>query len=152
MTIKKSTLVIGVGNPFRSDDRAGLEVARRTKSHSNEHVTVLECTGNPLALLDLWNDYDEVLLADAVSSKSEPGTFQLINAVQQTIPSGLFNTSSHNLGVAEAIEMARSLGRLPKQLWIYGIEGDNFEHGNALSPNMDRAIEIVVSKILSRIQ
>lgn len=141
-----------MGNPFRSDDRAGLEVARRIKSHSNDQVTVLECTGNPLALLDLWNGYEEVLLADAIASKSKPGTFQVINVAQQTIPSGLFNTSSHNLGVAEAIEMARSLGRLPKQLWIYGIEGKNFEHSNALSPYMDRAIEAVVREILSRIQ
>jgi hydrogenase maturation protease len=152
MTMKKSTLVIGVGNPFRSDDRAGLEVARRIKPHSNDHVTVLEFTSNPLALLDLWNGYEEVLLADAISSKSEPGTFQLINAAQQTIPSGLFNTSSHNLGVAEAIEISRSLGRLPKQLWIYGIEGDNFEYGTTLSSKIERAIETVVKEILSRIQ
>lgn len=150
--MKKSTLVIGVGNPFRRDDRAGLEVARRLEPHSSEHVTVLECTGNPLALLDLWNGYDEVLLADAISSKSEPGTFQLINAVQQTIPSGLFNTSSHNLGVAEAIEMARSLGRLPKQLWIYGIEGKNFQYGETLSPHINRTIEQVVHQITSHIQ
>jgi len=150
--MKTSLLVICVGNPFRSDDRAGLEVAHRIKPHANDHVTVLECTGNPLALLDLWNGYDEVLLVDAVSSNSEPGTFQLIDAVQQTIPSGLFNTSSHNLGVAEAIEMARSLGRLPKQLWIYGIEGRNFEFGNTLSPNVGRVIEAVVREILSRIQ
>ncbi len=148
--MKPSVVVIGVGNPFRNDDRAGLEVARRIKSHTNDHVKVLEFTGNPLGLLDLWNGYEEVLLADAVSSNSKPGTFQKINAVQQTIPFGLFNTSSHNLGVAEAIEMARSLDRLPKQLLIYGIEGQNFEQGTTLSPQVDRAVEKVVRKIRSR--
>jgi hydrogenase maturation protease len=145
-------LLIGIGNSFRSDDRAGLEVARRIKPSANNHLEVLEMAGNPLSLLDLWNGYDQVLLTDAISSKSTPGTFQIIDAVQQKIPSGLFNTSSHNLGVAEAVEMARSLRQLPKQLWIYGIEGENFEHGNTLSPRVNQAIDEVVKEILSRIQ
>ena len=149
--MKSLTLVIGVGNPFRCDDLAGLEVARRLKPHSNDRVTVLEFSGNPIALLDLWNGYDDVLLVDAVSSKSDPGTVQIINAVQQTIPSGLFNTSTHNLGVAETIEMARCLGRLPEQLLIYGIAGVNFEQGTALSPQLNRAIEWVVQEIIFRI-
>ena len=144
-------LVIGIGNPFRSDDRVGLEVARRIKRLANDRLKVLEVAGNPLALLDIWKGYDEVLLVDAVSSKSKPGTFQIINVVQQTIPAGIFNASTHNMSVAEAIEMARNLDRLPEQLLIYGIEGENFQFGETLSPRMEGVIEEVVRHIRSRI-
>jgi hydrogenase maturation protease len=145
-------LVIGIGNPFRSDDRAGLEVARRLKRSANELLKVLEFASNPLTLLDIWKGHDEVLLVDAVSSKSKPGTFQVINAVQQKIPAGLFNTSTHNMSVAEAIEMARNLDRLPEQLLIYGIAGENFHYGETLSPQINGVIEEVVRDILSHIQ
>ncbi len=144
-------LVIGIGNPFRSDDRAGLEVARQIKRSAKDRLKVLEFAGNPLALLDAWKGYDEVLLVDAVSSKSRPGTFQIINAVQQKIPASLFNTSTHNMSVAEAIELARNLGRLPEQLLVYGIEGENFQLGETLSPHMNEVIEEVVHHILSQI-
>ena len=151
MRMETSVLVIGIGNAFRSDDRAGLEVARRLQSSTNDRLKVLEVAGNPLALLDIWKGYDEVLLVDAVSSKSKPGTFQIINAVQRTIPAGMFNTSTHNMSVAEAIEMARNLDQLPEQMLVYGIEGKNFQFGEALSPQMDRVIEEVVRHILKHI-
>ncbi len=144
-------LVIGIGNPFRSDDRVGLEVAGRIKHSANDRLEVLEMTGNPLTLLDIWKDYDEVLLVDAVSSRSHTGTFQIINAVKQPMPAGMFNTSSHNMSVAEAIEMARTLDRLPEQLLVYGIEAENFQYGETLSPHMDGVIEEVVHHILSHI-
>jgi hydrogenase maturation protease len=144
-------LVIGIGNPFRSDDRAGLEVARRLQRIGNDRLKVLEVASNPLTLLELWKGHDEVLLVDAVSSNSKPGTFQIINAVEQKIPAGLFNTSTHNMSVAEAIEMARNLNQLPKQMLVYGIEGKNFQFGEALSPQMNEAIEKVVHHILKHI-
>ena len=144
-------LVIGVGNPFRSDDRAGLEVAERIKNLGKDRFDVLEFASNPMALLDAWKGYDEVLLVDAVSSNSKPGTFQIINAAQQKIPWSLFNTSTHNMSVAEAIELARNLSRLPEKLLVYGIEGKNFQFGETLSPYMNGVIEDVVRHILSRL-
>lgn len=152
MRMETSALVIGIGNPFRSDDRAGLEVAREVKRTAKDRLEVLEITGNPLTLLDVWKDYEEVLLVDAVSSNSKLGTFQVIDAVQQTIPAGLFNTSTHNMSVAEAIEMARNLDQLPEQLLVYGIEGKNFQYGETLSPDMNKAIEEVVDHIRSHFQ
>jgi hydrogenase maturation protease len=149
--MKPPVLVIGIGNPFRSDDRAGLEVARRMKRSANDRLAVLEFGGNPLALLDIWKGFDEVLLIDAVTSKSQPGTFQIINAVEQSIPASMFNTSTHNLSVAEAIEMARNLERLPKRLLVYGIEGKKFQFGETLSPQMNGVIEEVVHHILSHV-
>ena len=152
MRTETPVLLIGIGNPFRSDDRAGLEVARRVKHFGNDRLKVLEMAGNPLALLDAWRGFDEVLLVDAVSSNSKPGTFQIIDAAKQTVPAGLFNTSTHNMSVAEAIEMARNLDQLPEQLLIYGIEGENFHFGETLSLQMDEIIEEVVHHILSCIQ
>ena len=42
-------------------------------------------------------------------------------------------SSTHALGLADAVELARSLGRLPQRVVVYGIEGAAFEFGNGLS-------------------
>ena len=54
----------------------------------------------------------------------------------------LFGSSStHALGLAEAIEIARSLGRLPTRVRVVGIEGARFDFGRGLSPEVEDAVE-----------
>src|ERR1035437_11103975 len=55
--------------------------------------------------------------------------------------------STHHFGLAEAVELARVLDRLPPCLWIYGIEGRRFEQGSCPSPEVARAIEEVAERI-----
>ena len=109
-------IVIGVGNPFRSDDAAGLEVARRL-----QNVTAHESSLGGFELMDLWQGADEVVIVDAMHSQSPPGTIRRYDALEDPLPAKTF-ASSHAIGVAETIEMARRLGRLPAQLYVYGIE------------------------------
>lgn len=113
--------VIGCGNLDRGDDGAGLLVARRLRAMG---IPALEANG--LTLLDLWEPDDDVILVDAVSGgNGDDGAFG----------------STHGLGVAEAIELARSLGRLPARLRVYGIEGQRFGMGDEMSPEVAQAVE-----------
>ena len=63
-----------------------------------------------------------------------------------------FNFSTHGFGVAEAVELARSLNQLPPQLIIYGIEGKNFADGFGLSPEVEGAAAQVVRRVLLEIK
>ena len=96
-------LIIGVGNPFRGDDAAGLRVVEALGLSS----TVLEHDGEPASLIALWDGHDEVVLIDAVTSGGEPGIVIEIDAATSILPAGLCN-STHALGPAEAIELART--------------------------------------------
>jgi len=53
--------------------------------------------------------------------------------------------------VAEAIELARVLGRLPARLQVYVIEGQRFEHGAKISPELHSGIEEVVHRIVDAV-
>jgi hydrogenase maturation protease len=129
-------VVIGVGNAARGDDAAGLIAARRLGGL--EH----EC--DPVALLDMWRDADVAVVIDAVSSGAEPGTVHRFDATSAPLPARLRgSTSSHALGLAEAIELGRTLGRLPGRLIVYGIEGERFEAGTELTPAVAAAVEAV---------
>jgi len=46
--------VIGVGNPWRGDDAAGLAVARLLRGTVSPEVEVLEREGEPTGLVDAW--------------------------------------------------------------------------------------------------
>ena len=82
----QQTLVIGVGNPWRGDDAAGLRVAALLQAHADEAFVVVEQSGEGAALMEAWQDAARVILIDAVRSGAEPGTIHRLDAVTQTIP------------------------------------------------------------------
>ena len=76
------------------------------------------------------------------------GTVQVWDGRHQ-LASIRINTSTHGLGVAEAIELAYVLDQLPIRLRVYGIEGRQFELGAEISPQVQRAVAEVVGRIIA---
>ncbi len=141
-----STVVIGVGNEYRSDDGAGIAVARRLRMLFPTGVTVLEESGEGAALIEAWKGATWVMLVDAVRSGAPPGTIHRLDARAAPVPTGFFHYSTHAFSVAEAVELARSLDQLPAHLIVYGIEGENFTAGVELSSAVKQAVEAVVER------
>jgi hydrogenase maturation protease len=135
-------VVIGIGNAARGDDAAGLIAARRLGG--------LEHEGDPVVLLDLWGDADLAVVIDAVSSSAAPGTIHRFDATASPLPTYLRSSSStHAIGLAEAIELGRALGRLPARLIVFGIEGERFEAGTGISRAVAAAAEALAVAVRS---
>lgn len=130
-----------MGNRWRRDDAAGLEVVTRLRGTLADQVELAEHEGEPTSLIDDWEEADSVWLVDAVSSGAAAGTLHRIEATEQELPAELFRTSTHHVGLAEAVELARAVGRLPGRLVVFGIEGERFDVGEGLSPAVDDAAE-----------
>ena len=143
-------IVIGIGNPWRRDDGAGLAVARLLAGTPD--VVVLEREGEPASLIDAWDGTDALWLVDAVSSGSAPGTVQRIDVAERELPAELFRASTHHLGLAEAVELARALGRLPTRVVFYGIEGGSFGAGEGLSLEVEQAAVEVADAIRKEVE
>ncbi len=146
------TLIIGLGNEYRSDDAAGLLVARRLQAIAGKIVAVLEQSGEGAALMEAWQDAERVILIDAVRSGATAGTIHRLDAQAQPIPQQFFHYSTHAFSIAEAIELARALNRLPPCLIVYGIEGKTFAAGLTLSTEVASAVEEVTRRILVELQ
>ncbi|HLH83652.1 MAG TPA: hydrogenase maturation protease [Trebonia sp.] len=148
------TLVIGIGNPDRGDDAAGLAVARRVREATAAarcEVTVVELAGDQLALLDAWDGEKEVYAVDAVWSGATPGTVFRFDAAR---PLGVrfAGRGTHTFSLADVVELARALGRLPARLTGYGIEGAAFGFGAGLSPPVAAAAEAVAARLLGELE
>jgi hydrogenase maturation protease len=63
----------------------------------------------------------------------------------------VFHGSTHAFGVGEAIELARALGRLPRRVLVYGVEGREFAAGEGLSPAVAAAVEPLVAELLEEV-
>ena len=147
-----SVTVIGIGNRFRRDDAAGLEVAGRVRQRVDGGIRVVELEGEPLDVLDVWAAADDVIVADAVAGPGAPGTVHLLDASEEAIPLPFRAKGTHTFSLADVVELARAIDRLPRSLLVYGIEGDDFSTGEGLSEPVARAVEDSVAQILRRME
>ena len=141
------TILIGVGNEFRTDDALGILVAREIRRRNFPGVTVVERSGEGTALMETWEGADLVIIVDAICSGNSPGDVHRLDAAHDPIPKGFFHYSSHAFGVAEAVAMARELNVLPQRAIIYGIEGKEFSEGVGLSDQVVKNIPHLIAMI-----
>lgn len=144
-------LVIGVGNPYRRDDGIGLEILDRLRSVGHPGLEIAEETGEPTALITRWAGHGFVIMIDAVSSGAPPGTVHRIECSQGNwdVPAKMDKTSTHGLGVAEAVKLGLALDRIPERLLIIGVETKNVDNGEGLSPEVSDAGAEVVATVLA---
>ena len=132
-------VLIGIGNEYRGDDGAGIQVARRLKMSGSDGVAVVEHDGEPAALIETLKDADSAVLVDAAAGP-DPGRIHRFDAAAGELPRGIFGWSTHGMSVAEAIELARTLGELPARCIVYAVEGQSFETGAPLSVPVEMAL------------
>lgn len=143
--------VIGVGNPYRRDDAAGLEVARRVARSAPARVTVVEHDGEPTRLIELWEGARLAVVVDTVSSGAPAGTVHRLEVGDREVPARPAHDSTHHLGIGDAVALARALERLPPRLILVGIEGGDVTAGVGLTREVAAAVERVAAAILREI-
>jgi hydrogenase maturation protease len=139
-------IVIGVGNDLRGDDAAGWETVRRLVP--SPALVLHEHAGDAPGLVSLWGPEDDVVVVDAVVSGDPPGTILEIDALSGKLPAAVSWATTHGAGVAEGIELARALGLMPRRLVVVGIVARQFDLGAPMTPEVERAVEEVVRRLL----
>lgn len=149
-------LLIGCGNRWRSDDGIGprvveaIETARlhlddRGRGDPDFDLVVLD--GEPARLMEAWEGRAHVVLVDAIKVGAVPGTVHCVDALHTCMPSA-DAPGTHGAGVASAVALARSLGRLPERMTIIGVEPGSLDHGTELSAPVAAAFADVVRRAL----
>ena len=142
-----SRLVLGVGNRSRGDDGVGPEVAERVAALDVPGVRVV-ADAEPVALVELLATYDEVVVVDATVPGVDPGSLHVQVVGVTPMPRDTAPVGSHGLGVPEAVELARALGRLPRRLTLLGVEAVTLEPGAPLSDPVAARLDDAVAAVL----
>ena len=146
-----SVLVIGIGNEYRSDDAVGLQIADSLSEYGSEHCIIKRSSGEGIALINLWENFEYVILIDAVKSGCKVGTIHEIDLSKENLEVEFFQTSSHLFALPEAVLLAKTLNKFPDNMIVYGIEGQNFEHGIEISIEVQEAKEKLIQNLKTKI-
>ncbi|GAC1663276.1 MAG: hydrogenase maturation protease [Candidatus Limnocylindrales bacterium] len=142
------TLVAGIGNIFLSDDAFGCEVVRRLAGRpipSGVKVADFGIKGIHLAY-ELLDGYDRLILIDAISRNSPPGTIHVLqpNAMARSgrLPDG------HGMEPLAVFDYLASIGGEPVPTVIVGCEPESLDEGMGLSPTVEGAIDEAIVVVL----
>jgi hydrogenase maturation protease len=114
-------------------------------------VEVVEHDGEPIELVEMIGATSELWIVDAVCSGAQAGLLHRLDAAAGPLPAALFGVSTHRIGLADALELARALGRLPPRVVVHGVEGRDFEPGATLSAPVARAADRLAGLLLEQL-
>jgi len=164
-------VIAGIGSDFRRDDGIGPVVARRfaqrveTSFGASSGIHVVGPLGDPLDLLGEWDGAELAVVIDATRSDLAPGTISVIELGVALLPGPpgpagppgpearatsaetARRSSTHGIGLAGVLRLARAVGRAPVRAVVVGIEGEDFAQGAELSPSVEEAVEEAVSRV-----
>ena len=150
------TVVIGLGSPDNGDDAIGPVVAAAVAELGIPGLRVLSHE-DPTALIHLWEGASHVIVIDAIVSGRTPGSLVVTQAGRSAPPlpesawAATGRGGTHAFGLATAIALARTLGRLPEHLVIVGVEAASVEHGTSLSPVVEAARPEAIARVVAEV-
>ena len=147
-------LVIGLGNRWRRDDGIGLHAVEALRTALADHpappaVDIVTAGGEPAELMALWAGRRRVWLIDALVAGTAPGCHHRLDA-GDPLPHASSH-SSHGLGLAQAVELARALDELPERLVIHGIEPAELDDGATLSAPVAATLPHLITALLDEL-
>jgi hydrogenase maturation protease len=148
-------LVAGIGNIFLGDDGFGSEVIRHAEIPAEDpDVRVIDygIRGMHLAY-DLLEDWDTLVLVDAVPNRGNPGALHVFEADHQS-GSGPAGLDAHSMDPATVFASLRALGGRPPYTVVIGCEAASTEEGMGLTdpvaeavPRAARAVREIVTAL-----
>ncbi len=132
--------VVGVGNPMRGDDAAGVLVAEALSAAAPEAMIVnAEDIIESYAFDVAGRNCDNVLLVDAVEAPHAPGS--IIFGKFSEMKAASVNFSTHKLSLSLAADIMEMHG---KTVYLLGIVPESTEFGAGVSPAVRRSADIVI--------
>lgn len=134
--------VVCLGNDLVGDDGAGGAVYELLLSQGLEDACLLRVGVGGVALLDLLDGAECLVVVDATRLGGAPGTLRVLAEPQLPRLCGA-PVSAHGVALPEVLALGRALfpERMPRTLTLVGIEGECFnELGVGLSPAVGAVI------------
>lgn len=142
-------LVVGVGNTLRSDDGIGPLVVKKLEQSQEAWFDSLCVEGDPLELLDLWQDRALVVVVDIYEAQGSELEIKewCFEGQAEPLPFVTGGFSTHFFGLPETIELGRSLDRLPKKMLLLALPGSHFVVGEKPGPRAEALVDQAVLRV-----
>jgi hydrogenase maturation protease len=120
-------------------------IAHFQKEHWPDQVDLLDGGTGGFQLLHLFQEYDRILLIDAILDGREPGTIAVLEPrFASDFPRGL---SSHDIGLRDLLEAASLIGSLPQLVLVTISIGNIQAMKTELSPELESRLAAVLETV-----
>jgi len=157
----EKTIVIGLGNPFLTDDGVGVKVAYEVEKalgpNIPENLTITEASVGGLRLMEMLVGYDRVILIDAILTKNggHPGTISrmTLDDLRHISPTQ-HSSSAHDTSLVTALDAGLAMGlHLPTHFTIYAVSVENIlDFSEEPTPAVAAAIPQVTQAVLDELR
>jgi hydrogenase maturation protease len=150
-------LILGLGNPILTDDRVGLEVARRLHEELGaERAALEEASVGGLELLHVLEGWQRVVLVDSYIDPIDPGRLppgELRELGLDELEPTSLALSPHTAGLTHCLELGRLCGLvMPEEVRVFVIGvADPYTFGEHCTPEVAAAIPKAVALIATRV-
>jgi hydrogenase maturation protease len=145
-------LIVGIGNILLRDEGFGPHVIKELqKMELPSYVELLDGGTAGADLLDFICDRRKVIVIDAIAADVEPGSI-LRMAASDFTGNLQQNVSLHELGLIEALLMAKQLGCAPKEVVIFGVKPEDISCGTELTEKITKAVPKVIELTLNEVR
>jgi hydrogenase maturation protease len=142
-------LVLGIGNELLKDDGVGIALlnAVREQWGEDDRIEFLDGGTQGIALLGRLDGRKTILILDAVSNGSPPGTIHQLPLDDVLRLSESQTKSAHEFGAAELLAATQLIGELTPDTTIIGIEPEELKTEIDLSEVVSEAMPEACSRI-----
>jgi hydrogenase maturation protease len=146
-------LIIAYGNPLRSDDGlawVAAESLREQLPREEVEILCLQQLGPELA--DPISACECVVFIDAAGSQGAPGKIQIQQLSTETTGPIPLSSFCHAVAPDAILRLTAQLYHAKPKAFSATIVGENFEHGELLSPAVREAIPVLERRIADLIE
>ncbi len=146
-------LVVGIGSTILGDDGVGVHAARvvrdRMMAVSQIDVDVVELGTAGLALLDLVEGYDQLIVLDAIVTGAAPGTVHLLEG--KDVARAAHLGAGHDADLPATLAMGEKLlpGQMPQKVIVIAVEA---LHLTDFSEQLSEAVKGGIGEVVRAVE
>jgi hydrogenase maturation protease len=152
------TLLLGMGNPYLSDDAVGIRLVRdfnRKLGCTPKLEVIEECSVGGLNLLDLLEGFQRLIVVDSIKTQNGiPGHWYRFTAEGLRETMNLNNI--HDANFATSLELGRRMGmKIPpeREIHIFAVEIlDNLTFSEQLTDGLEKTYPVYSKEIFHELQ
>ncbi len=143
------TLVAGVGSTIRGDDGLGVEAVRRLRDRiEDDQVDFVELGTAGVALLDLVDGYERLILIDAILTGGQPGT--VVELEGEEVATSAHLGAGHEADLPTVLDLGRKLSKImPREVVVIAVEAADLD---SFSETLTPEVEAVMPDVLNRVE
>jgi hydrogenase maturation protease len=146
-------LVIGLGNILLKDEGVGVHVvnALGKRYTFSPPVKLIDGGTAGLNLLPFFEDYENILIVDAVDFGKEPGHIEAIE--DEDIPSVFLpKLSVHDIGLYDVLFVAKLMDIKPSKICLIGIQPESIDVGLEMTKRIKSTLGELTGLIIEKLR